>query len=49
MHLATHSLSVDDSMRIFAGGLTPSTAANRSRSVRMRRSRISPLSVRMQI
>src|SRR5216683_115209 len=46
---ATHSLSVDASMRIFVGALAPNTAANRSRCVRMRRSTISPLSVRMQI
>src|SRR5262249_40720964 len=44
---ATHSLSVEASITIRARGRTPSTAAKRSGSVRIRRSMTSPPSARM--
>src|SRR5262245_41709816 len=44
---ATHSLSVEASIRSRAQDRAPSTAAKRSGSVRMRRSMISPPSARM--
>src|SRR5262249_32676412 len=46
-HLATHSLSVDASRRIFACARPPSTSVNLPRSVWIRFSMTSPFSVTM--
>jgi hypothetical protein len=48
-HRATPSLSVEASTKMRARGRGPNTSANRSASVRTRRSISSPSSVRMQI
>ena len=48
VHRATHSLSVEDSMRMRALSRFPSHFAKLSRSVRSRRSMSCPVSVRMQ-